>query len=110
MNDQRTSVDGGWSDAWADMQRKYWDTWADLTRSMPGPVVGQPPEPAANPWAQGLDFWSKLMGPAMPQEPRPWMEKLLELNKGYLQMGEALLRPTPPASRPERTSTSGVRP
>ncbi len=92
MNDQRTSVDGGWSDAWADMQRKYWDTWADLTRSMPGPVVGQPPEPAANPWAQGLDFWSKLMGPAMPQEPRPWMEKLLELNKGYLQMGEALLK------------------
>ena len=92
MNDKRASVEAGWLDAWADMQRKYWDAWSELTRSMPGKKADKAPEPSANPWTESLDFWLKMMAPSMPQESRSGMEKLFELNKGYLQMGEALFK------------------
>lgn len=92
MNEKRASDGAGWSDAWVDMQRRYWDAWSDLAGQMPGMKPEKAPEPFANPWSQSFDFWSKLMAPTMPQESHSWMEKLLDLNKGYLQMGETLFR------------------
>jgi class III poly(R)-hydroxyalkanoic acid synthase PhaE subunit len=92
MTDKQASAEAAWSEAWADMQRKYWDAWSGLARQMPGINADTPADAAANPWSQSLDFWSKMMAPAMSGESRAWMEKLLGMNKGYLQMGEALFK------------------
>lgn len=92
MNEKESSPQVGWSDAWADMQRKYWDAWSDLTRQTSGMKANNTPEPSTNPWTQSFDLWSKMMAPAMSEESRAWMEKLLGMNKGYLQMGEALFK------------------
>lgn len=91
MNDKQDSA-AGWSEAWADMQKNYWDAWSGLARGMPGLPAEPGPSTAANPWAQGFDFWSKLMAPALPRESHGWLEKLIEINKGYLQMGETLFK------------------
>lgn len=90
MNDERASTDVGWFDAWADVQRKYWDAWSGLARQLPGRNAEAMPESAANPWAQSIDVWAKLITPAMPEESRSWTEKLLEMSKAYLRLGEAL--------------------
>lgn len=89
MNDKQASA-AGWAEAWADMQKHYWDAWSGLAREIPGRSAAPDPNIPHNPWVQGLDFWSKLMAPALPKESQGWMEKLIEINKGYLQLGENL--------------------
>lgn len=74
-----------WTALWGDAQQKYWQSWMDLSRQMG--AAGKP-EPPANPWAQGLDTWAKLLAGAMPTETQDWVSKLTDLNKGYLQIGE----------------------
>jgi class III poly(R)-hydroxyalkanoic acid synthase PhaE subunit len=78
-----------WTTMWADAQQKYWQSWLDLSRKTAENLGGKPPEPP-NPWAQSFDFWAKLMPGAAPAESRDWIGKLVDMNKGYLQMGEGL--------------------
>lgn len=81
-----------WGNAWLDAQRNYFDTMMDMTRRnaevMTKSVTRD--EPPANPFATGLDQWWKMMAPSMPEESRKVTERLMDMNKGYLQMGEQL--------------------
>jgi len=90
MSDTSSSAGGNWADAWMQMQRQYWDTWSELSKRGAADSPTDGAGPGAAPWSQGLDFWSKLMAPALPGEARTWMDKALEMNKGYVQMGESL--------------------
>jgi class III poly(R)-hydroxyalkanoic acid synthase PhaE subunit len=90
MNDKQTAGEAEWAGAWADMQRHYWNAWSDLLQAAPGMGANKPSGASSAPWGQGFDLWSKMLGPVMPPESRTWMDKLMEINKGYLQMGEAL--------------------
>lgn len=92
MSDKQASAEAAWADAWADMQRKYWEAWSGLARPMAGTKPDSAAEAAASPWSQSLDLWAKMMAPAMSEDSRSWMEKVLAMNKGYLQMGEALFK------------------
>lgn len=92
MKDDQVSTNfGAWGEAWTELQRKCWDTWSGLAKDSGG---GFKPSgnaaDAGNPWAQGMDFWSKMMAPMMTPETRGWADKLVELNRSYLQMGDAL--------------------
>ena len=90
MDERQSFAEADWTDTWVDMQRKYWDAWLDLSRQTSATKSETAPEFPASPWSQGIDFWSKLMSPAMPSESRSWMEKTLELNQSYLQFGQTL--------------------
>ena len=90
MNDKPSSGQTEWSGAWADMQRHYWNAWTDLARTASGASHDPSLGASSAPWGQGFDLWSKMLGPVMAPESRTWMDKLLEINKGYLKMGEAL--------------------
>jgi class III poly(R)-hydroxyalkanoic acid synthase PhaE subunit len=79
-----------WAAFWGDAQRKYWQSWLDLSRQAAGDAAGKREEPAVNPWAQSFDLWSKLVTGALPSESRDWASKLADMNRGYLQMGEIL--------------------
>lgn len=78
-----------WSGLWMDAQKKYWDSWLDLSRQAVSAASGKE-SPAANPWPQQFDLWTKFMTAAMSPESRDWAEKLTDLNKGYLRFGETL--------------------
>jgi class III poly(R)-hydroxyalkanoic acid synthase PhaE subunit len=90
MNDKSSSGQTEWSGAWADMQRHYWNAWADMARAASGVTHDQSFGASSAPWVQGLDLWSKMLGPVTPPESRTWVDKLQEMNKGYLNMGKAL--------------------
>lgn len=90
-DDQVSTSFAAWGEAWTDLQRKCWDAWSGLAADSGGGF--KPSANAAgpgNPWAQGMDFWSRMMAPMMTPETRGWADKLVELNRSYLQMGEAL--------------------
>lgn len=101
MTTNTSSDPNDWTALWGDAQQKYWQSWMDLSQRMA--AAGKPPEPPANPWAQGFDAWTKLATGAMPPESRDWASKLADLNKGYLQIGENLWKmlSAAPASTPE---------
>lgn len=92
MKDDPVSTNfAAWGEAWTDLQRKCWDSWSALAAdSGGGATPSGHPAGAGNAWAQGMDFWSKMMAPMMTPETRGWTDKLVELNRSYLQMGEAL--------------------
>lgn len=92
MKDDQVSTNfAAWGEAWTELQRKCWDAWSGLaTDSGGGFKPSGNAADAGNPWAQGMDFWSKMMAPMMTPETRGWADKLVALNRSYLQMGEAL--------------------
>lgn len=92
MNDKQASAETGWFDAWAEMQRKYWDAWSGFGHRTALDKAEEAFESSAGLWTQNIDFWSKLMTSSMPLETRSWTDKLLEVSKGYLQLGEALYK------------------
>lgn len=73
-----------WTSLWSDAQQQYWNTLQELGKK----AMGQTPPPAANPWAEGFEAWSKLLQNAAPADNRDWFLKLAETNKAYLSMGE----------------------
>lgn len=90
MSDKSSSSQGVWSDTWLDMQKKYWDAFSQLSRQVSAASPEKAPEFKPDSWAQGVEFWSRLMAPAMPAESRSWVEKTLELNRSYQHLGESL--------------------
>ncbi|CAK0777709.1 polyhydroxyalkanoate synthase subunit PhaE [Gammaproteobacteria bacterium] len=99
-----TEAANAWGEAWLNTQRKYLDTWMNLGTELAqrgSEVLGQgtkrdesPANPfatnpfAANPFSVGIEQWWKLMAPALPDESRQAAGRLMDMNKGYLQMGE----------------------
>jgi class III poly(R)-hydroxyalkanoic acid synthase PhaE subunit len=93
--------------AWLDAQRRYWETWLDLSRQASAGLAGsgrKASEAATNPFTQGLEQWWQAVSAALPGQqagsaalPDMGMgagmdtfEKLYEQGRSYLQMGERL--------------------
>lgn len=66
MTDKSSSNTYGvsrWADFWIHTQRRYWDSWMDVSRRVsdsPAAGVGTP----ENPWLRAWDTWFRLMAPS----------------------------------------------
>lgn len=86
----KTPTTNPWGEAWLDAQRKYFDTWLDLTRRGTETLEKtlKPEVAPTNPLVTGVEQWWKMMSPLVPDENRQVTNRLMEMNKGYMQMGE----------------------
>lgn len=80
------SNDSFFNDTWFDLQRKYWDAWADMARKTPG--AGGLAGPVPNPIEGALDAWWKAFSPTAPDASKAVMEKLFEQGKMFFRFGE----------------------
>ena len=80
-------------DAWVDAQRRYWDSWMDLTRQAGG-AAGAAKGAADTPWAQSLEQWWRAVAPAAGESGagREFYDHLLALGRGYFSMAEDLAK------------------
>lgn len=79
------SNDTFFNDDWLELQRKYWDTWTDMSRKAMG-LEDQ--KTMTMPWESALDNWWKAMSPAAPDFSKVFMEKMMEQGKGFFRMAE----------------------
>jgi class III poly(R)-hydroxyalkanoic acid synthase PhaE subunit len=99
---EESQTANAWVEAWMDAQRKYWDTWSELSRQ----AVARSATAASLPkgWAQGLDSWWTLTEPALPDSAREASAKLFDLGKGYLSFGEQFWKAMSSAQAAERAT------
>lgn len=89
MNDSTESPGSGWADVWIDAQRKYMDAWSSLVKQSGESARAGAPG-AGNPFMQGFEQWSRMALSALPEGGRNVGERLMELNRGYLQVAESM--------------------
>lgn len=68
---------------WLELQRKYWESWTELSRKASGAAA-----PAINPWEAALDQWWKALSPAAPELARDFMGKLMDQGKAFFALAE----------------------
>ncbi|NEV62711.1 class III poly(R)-hydroxyalkanoic acid synthase subunit PhaE [Thiorhodococcus minor] len=91
------SNDSFFTDNWLDLQRKYWDSWADMSRKAMGL---EEDKKMTTPWEGALDHWWKAMSPAAPDFSQAFMEKMMEQGKSFFRMAETF------ANKPGDTAPS----
>ncbi|WP_296807514.1 class III poly(R)-hydroxyalkanoic acid synthase subunit PhaE [Thiocapsa sp.] len=74
------------NDSWMDLQRKYWDSWTEMSRKAMGTQGGM--GELTNPWESALDNWWKALAPAAPDASKAFMEKMMEQGKVFFRFGE----------------------
>ena len=79
------SNDTFFSADWLEMQRKYWDSWASMSRKAMG-LEGE--AKLTTPWEGALDHWWKAMSPAAPELSRSFMEKMMDQGKSFFRLAE----------------------
>ncbi|NEX21555.1 class III poly(R)-hydroxyalkanoic acid synthase subunit PhaE [Thiorhodococcus mannitoliphagus] len=79
------SNDSFFNEDWLEIQRKYWDNWAEMGRKAMG-VEGE--RKMTTPWEGALDHWWKAMSPAAPDFSNGFMEKMMEQGKNFFRMAE----------------------
>jgi len=79
------SNDSFFNNDWMDLQRKYWDSWSDMSRKAMG-LDGEAKMTA--PWEGALDHWWKAFAPAAPDLSKSFMEKMMEQGKTFFRMAE----------------------
>jgi len=73
---------------WLDIQRKYWESWAELGRKSMG--LDSAP---ANPWVGALDHWWQAMSPAMPNDlAKDFMQRMMDQGKAFFGITESLTK------------------
>lgn len=89
---EKTGTSDAWTEAWTAVQKEYMDAWLAMASQMTSTESGAKGAntAASEPLAQGLEFWTKMMAPALPAQARGLSEKLAEIGQGYLQVGENL--------------------
>lgn len=73
------------NDDWLQLQRKYWDNWAEMSRKAMGLDSGAK---LTAPWEGSLDHWWKALSPGAPDASRAFMEKMIEQGKSFFRMAE----------------------
>jgi len=79
--------EGFFDDSWLDLQRKYWETWSQMSRQAMG-LEGDEGK-LTNPWESAVDNWWKALSPAVSDSSRTFMDKLMEQGKVFFRFGEA---------------------
>ena len=78
-------------ESWQDAQRKYWESWMEMTRQAGSTAANQQAQASDNPWATALDQWWKAVAP-MTDNTAPLMQdffdKLIGMGKSYFSMAE----------------------
>ena len=87
------------NDNWLELQRKYWDSWTEMSRKAMGLDVGGEGRLTA-PWEQALDSWWKTLSPAASETSKTFMDKLMDQGKVFFRFAEAF------AAKPGETSLS----
>lgn len=72
---------------WMEIQRKYWEQMAALSRAAMGAGA-----PLASPWDQAVDQWWQAMAPAAPALARDFMGKMVEQGKMFFRMSDGFTR------------------
>ncbi len=91
MNEKNFSF---WTHEWMEVQRKYWETWTDLSRQALG---GKAPTAPSNPWEDAMDHWWKAVSPAAPAPAHDFFAKMIEQGKGFFQLAESFGKNLPSA-------------
>lgn len=85
------------NDDWLELQRKYWDSWAQMSRK----AMGLESESKMTaPWEGALDHWWKAWSPAASDASKAFMDKMIDQGKVFFRMAETF------ASRGEEGSDS----
>ncbi len=74
---------GTFPNDWLELQRKYWESWTDLSRKATGAAA-----PATNPWEAALDHWWKAVSPAAPDLGRDFMAKIMDQGKAFFALAD----------------------
>ena len=81
------SDDRFWSDEWMDLQRRYWESWCELSHRAEEDGAHQD-----NPWENALDHWWQAVSPNVPEMPRDFMEKMMEQGKRSFHLAEIFVQ------------------
>lgn len=84
---QATSKEGLVSDDWLEIQRKYWDSWTDMSRKAMGIAGGD----ATKPWEAALDHWWQALSPAAPDAAKEFIERMMEQGKVFFRLAETFV-------------------
>ena len=84
---EKTGKEGLFSDDWLEIQRKYWDSWTDMSRKAMGAEGGD----ATKPWESALDHWWKALSPATPDAAKDFMERMMDQGKVFFRMAETFI-------------------
>lgn len=77
------SEQGFWNSDWAELQRRYWENWNEMSRKAMGVSA-----PVRSPWEQGLDHWWQAVAPAAPDMTKEFMSKMIEQGKNAFRVAE----------------------
>lgn len=69
---------------WLALQRKYWDSWTEMSNKAMGLGGAKP----TMPWEGVLDHWWQAMSPAAPDASKAFMEKMVEQGKTFFRLAE----------------------
>ncbi len=76
------SNDTFFNNDWLELQRKYWENWADMSRKATGADTGAP-------WENALDHWWQAMSPGASDLSKMFMERMMDQGKNIFRMAEA---------------------
>jgi polyhydroxyalkanoate synthase subunit PhaE len=79
--------EGSFSDDWLETQRKYWESWTQMSRK----AMGLEGNDLTTPWQGALDHWWKAMSPASPPAAQDFMGKMMEQGKAFFRMAESFV-------------------
>ncbi len=80
--------DASFSNDWLDVQRKYWDSWTEISRKAMGGADGND---LTKPWEAALDHWWQAFAPAAPAASKDFMEKMMDQGKVFFRMAEMFM-------------------
>jgi len=87
------------ADLWIEAQRQVWDTWMDVARK--GTTAFSPPQaPQSSPWAEAVEQWWKSVSPSTPPVNRDMLDRMIQMGRGYIAMGEIFSAQGSPAAPP----------
>lgn len=80
------SKDAFFDDSWLDLQRRYWETWSELSRKAMG-LEGDAGK-LTDAWEGALEQWWTAFSPGVPDFSKGFMDKLIEQGRLFFRFGE----------------------
>lgn len=77
------SQQGFWNDDWMEVQRKYWENWAEIGQKAMGA-----PESKFAPWENAMEHWWKAISPSASDTAQDFMGKMMNQGKAFFSMAE----------------------
>lgn len=76
-----------WNEQWMDIQKKYWDSLAEMSRKATGQEAM---DPAHNPMMAAMEHWWSNVSGAAPDYAQDFLGKMIEQGKQFFQLGHDL--------------------